>query len=157
MFKPLTGRGVLIGFLGFFGVVFAGNAVMMWMAAATYDGRASASADRVANAYNRVLEEARAQEALGWRAEFDVAAANAVIATFATEAGDPLDGLEIAGRFASPVMASEDRTAEITALGEGRYRVAADLPRPGNWRLEIEASDDRGRSLRIVETLFLTP
>jgi len=156
MFRPLTGRGVLICFLGFFGIVFAGNAVMMWMAAATYDGRASETADRTANAYNRVLEEARAQEALGWRVEIDVESAETVAVSFMDRRGEPIDGLEIAGRFASPVMASEDRAAEVTPLGSGRYRLAADLPRRGNWRLEVEVSNASGKKLRIEKSLFLS-
>lgn len=157
MFKPLTGRGVLVGFLAFFGVVFAGNAVMMWMAAATYDGRASEADDRTANAYNRVIEQARTQEALGWRAEFRVASANAVVASFVDRQGDPIDGLKITGRFASPVLASEDRAVEVTPLGEGRYRLTASLPRPGNWRLKLEAADAAGDRLRLEKELMLVP
>lgn len=152
--KPLTGRKVLLLLLGFFGIVLLANLAMMWQAARTYDGVVAEDAWQRGQAHDRLSAEARAQPARSWRLDILGASAAGAVIRLADEAGRPLDGLELAGSFVSPVDATEDRAFAAIPLGDGRYRLEAALPRPGNWRLAIGPADAGAAAWRIERDLL---
>lgn len=144
MDKPLTGRQVLLGFLAFFGVVFLANGIMMWQAAATFDGRQEEDAYRKGRDYNATLAAARAQQDLGWDVTLEHKAWGApttrtVTARFTDAEGRPLSDLEVTATFFSPVEEEDDVTALLSPVGEGRYQAVMALPRAGNWELRLQA------------------
>ena len=153
--KPLTGRKVLLLLLGFFGTVLAANLAMMWQAARTYDGVVAGDAWQRGRAHDSLHAEALAQPARAWRLDILESSQAGVAIRLTDEAGRPLDGLDLEGGFVSPVDAAEDRTLAATPLGEGRYRLEASLPRPGNWRLAIEPSGSEGEAWRIERELVV--
>ena len=64
--RPLTGRSVLIMLLAFFGVMLAVNFYMARAAIATHPGLDHRNAYEAGVAYNKEIEAAKAQNALGW-------------------------------------------------------------------------------------------
>lgn len=153
--KPLTGRKVLLILLAAFGIVLGANGIMMWQAARTYDGVVAEDVWQRGRAHDAILAAARAQPARLWRLEILESSQAGAVIRLADDAGRPLDGLDLAGGFASPVDAAEDRRLVATPLGAGRYRLAADLPRPGNWRLMIEPAAGAGSTWRIEQDLVV--
>ena len=68
---PLTGRHVLIAILAFFGVIFAVNGVMTYIALDSFSGLATEDAYRKGLRYNEQIAAADAQAAKGWRVDVD--------------------------------------------------------------------------------------
>lgn len=153
--KPLTGRKVLLLLLGFFGTVLVANLAMMWQAARTYDGVVAEDAWQRGRAHDSLRAEAMDQPARAWRLDILESSRGGATIRLADADGRPLDRLDLAGAFVSPVDAAEDRALAATPLGEGRYRLAADLPRPGNWRLVLEPSGNVRDAWRIERDLLV--
>lgn len=160
MRKPITGRQVLFGFVGFFGLIFAANGVMMWQAFATFDGVAEADAYRKGRDYNEVLAAAEAQAALDWQLGVDNrpwggATTRTVTASYRDAEGRPLEGLRVTGAFVSPIQAEEDLVLPLAPIGGGRYQGVFELPRLGNWQLRIDAAGPDGVQHRSRKALFI--
>ncbi len=69
---PMTterSRWIPWAFLAFFAVVLLANGTMIWLAFATWTGLETEGAYQKGLAYNRTLEQAEAQAALGWRVD----------------------------------------------------------------------------------------
>ncbi len=65
----VTGRMVLLTFIGFFVVVASVNAVMVTSAVRTFSGVETENAYKAGLAFNESIAAAGAQDALGWRVE----------------------------------------------------------------------------------------
>ncbi len=163
--RRITGRHVLFGMLAFFGVVFAANGVMMWMAARSFDGVDEPDAYRRGVHYNERLAEARAQRALGWRVRVDLPAVGAdgsrrrVMVTVQDRHRHPLSNLAVAVTMRSPVNAHEDRAMTLSPdpVQPGRYGGELTLPRLGKWQAVVEIRDPAAHHWRGVFDLFLEP
>jgi nitrogen fixation protein FixH len=144
----LTGGMVLAGLIGFFGVIFAANGVLVWLAVSTNSGVVVASSYKAGNGYQSEIAAAHVQAALGWRVEADIARSGpgaAMDVTVRDAAGAPLSGLGVTARLASPIREAAD-VAIVLEEGEvGRYRGLADTVAPGNWTLLIDAERDGAR------------
>ena len=68
-------RWIPYAFVAFFGVVLLANGTMIGLAFATWTGLETEGAYQKGLAYNRVLDRARAQAALGWRVDLAFAQA----------------------------------------------------------------------------------
>ena len=129
----LTGRHVLLMFLGFFGTVIAVNLYMAWMAVGTFPGLEAKNGFMESQTFD---ERRAAQEALGW----DVAARmeDGVLAiAFTDDAGAPVEvaGMEaVVGRATST---EADRTPPFT-YRRGTFRTPMELDR-GNWVIRLTA------------------
>lgn len=142
-FRPLTGRHVLIAVVAFFAAVSAVNAAMIWLALDTHPGQVTANPYREGLEYNRTLEARRAQRALGWHVELDVAPngpAHRIDATFRDRDGRAIAGLAIVARLIRPVARGGDRATPLGETAPGVYRGTVTLPAPGKWRLVVEAT-----------------
>jgi nitrogen fixation protein FixH len=138
--RPLTGRMVLFYILGFFGVVMAANAVMIYKALSTLSGTDSQSAYQAGRSFERDVAMVRAQDARHWRVDATLTpmADGAGIAIEARDsAGRPLDGLDATATFERPTDRRLDRAVALTQAGAGRFRGSADIA-PGQWDLVIE-------------------
>ncbi len=142
----LTGRHVLLATLGFFGLVAAVNASMIFLAVSTFSGLETENAYVRGLAYNETLRAAERQAARGWTVSFDQRQLDSqrimLEARFLDRAGLPLDGLEVAVGFTRPTHQGHDLDLELAALGTGRYQGEAVLPLPGQWDLHIRALRD---------------
>jgi len=138
--RPLTGRSVLLMLLAFFGVMLAVNFYMARVAIATHPGLDHKNPYEAGVAYNREIDAARAQNALGWSVELARAkkgAATEVTAAVKDKAGQPVPGLEAALHFDHPSTSRLDKDVAAPAIGAGVYAGAADLT-PGHWQVEVE-------------------
>jgi nitrogen fixation protein FixH len=139
--RELTGRAVLLWFIGFFGVVFAVNGVLVQAATSTFRGMETASSYKAGLLFKADVESAQRQEDLHWQVDGKLSrdrAGEAVLEFNARDGkGAALTGLTAAARFAHPADASLDRTMELKPAGAGVFRGVADA-QPGQWELIVD-------------------
>ncbi len=142
--RPLTGRGVLLILLAFFGTVGAVNFYMARMALSTFSGEVIEHPYESGLAYNRDIAAARAQDTLGWKVSADIGAVvdgRAEVMVAAVDAGgNALPGLSVQVMLQSPVAHGYDTAALLSPTGNGTYRGSL-AARPGLWELVIDARD----------------
>src|ERR1700686_571183 len=101
--KPLTGRKVLFMLVGFFGVVFGVNFLMMKLAIDTLPGTEVDSAYGASLAYEKEIAAAHDQSVRDWKVDAHIARGVDGGATLQVEAhdasGKPMSGLKFQGRF----------------------------------------------------------
>lgn len=135
--RPLTGRHVFLMLLAFFGIIFAANAALIWMAGKSFNGLAEDQAYEKGLAYNEVLEQGRMQERDGWTVK-----ANFAEGRFVIELADrhgPVSGAEGTATLFRVIRSGEDLSAPLASAGAaGQYSVALTPPEPGLWELRVE-------------------
>jgi nitrogen fixation protein FixH len=125
-----------------FAVVFAVNGALAWFAVNSDTGLVNAHPFELGNGYNKVLDEAAAQEALGWHgtARFDGSSLHGeIVAQLADGSGGSLDGLTVTAHVVRPVEPMPELVLSLSPHGPGRYAAALDLPRAGQWEIRVSA------------------
>lgn len=160
--RPFTGRHMLMAFLGFFGVIIAVNMVMAWLAVTTFSGTVTDDAYIKGRAYNRTLEAARAQNALGWTVALDARPAGVegtmnagamdlaadggrqtlLTARFVDRSGQPVNLLDVTATLKRPARKDLDHSITLKAIGGGLYRAGVVLPLAGRWQVDLTALGD---------------
>lgn len=148
--RPFTGRHMWLIMLAFFGVVIAVNVTMAVYATTTFGGKVVDNSYVATQRFNGWLEQARAQERLGWsetvrlgperHVELDLAARNA-----------PLLGATISASARHPVGREDDIALALRETAPGRYRSDRPLP-PGRWQVHVTIQA-QGAQKRLIETL----
>lgn len=157
--KAFTGRTVLYWLLGFFAVIFAANAVFIWLALGSFPGVVVDSSYKAGQSYNRDIAAAKAQAARGWQVETVLSRTSEMNAYLEVTARDktnaPLTGLSVSVVLKHPVYEGSDVAIELTERGSGVY--AADIANvvAGNWNLVLEAKRGDERLFRSENRLFL--
>ncbi|HLX14071.1 MAG TPA: FixH family protein [Bradyrhizobium sp.] len=148
--KPLTGRIVLLTLLGFFGVVFAVNFLMMKLAIDTLPGTEVDSAYSASIGYEKEIVAARDQNTRNWQVDAHIQRGPNGDAMLQVEARDsggvPISGLKFQGRLERPIDRRADRPVELAEVGIGIYRGSTSLIAAGQWDLVIEG-DAAGRRM----------
>lgn len=144
----VTGRTVLFSLFGFFGLIFAANGVLIWLALSSHTGTVVGSSYRASGTFQSDIEAARAQAERGWSVSADLlrSGPGAVVEILVKDAGGaPITGLAVTARLTSPKQADTDIAITLIESETGRYGGAIDTLEAGKWRLEIEAArgDDR--------------
>jgi len=141
--KPLTGRKVLFMLVGFFGVVFGVNFLMMKLAIDTLPGTEVDSAYSASLAYEKEIAAAHDKSARVCKADAHIQRSAEGGATLQVEApdarGKPMSGLTFQGRFERPTDRRADQPVELAEMGIGVYRGSAPLIASGQWDLVLEA------------------
>lgn len=140
-------------FVVFMAGVFVVNGVMVYFALDTFSGLETRDAYRKGMQYNRNIEKARAQEALGWSLSFDFptraatgnARAGTLDVTLRDRDAQPVTGARLRVGFIRPTSDGLDVKLPLVEKGAGLYRVDVALPRPGQWDLRILAERGRDR------------
>lgn len=156
--KQLTGWHVLWILIAGFGIVFAVNGAMAWLALDTFPGLVSHDAYREGLEYNRTLEAKAAQLKLGWKVDVEVTGAGdrrTVAARFHDRDGHPISGMRVNAALVWPVASGRDRRFALEESAPGAYRAAITLPSLGNWRLELEAKRRDGTQWQMERSLWL--
>ncbi len=159
--REVTGKHVLIVMLAFFGVMLAVNAVFVVLALSTFNGGEGGRAYQRGLDYNRVIDAARAQDALGWSHRIEVTQPGQVSLSVSERNGAPVAGLVLDAEIARPVDDRFTRPLAFREVAPGAY--AADLAglEPGNWVVSLAASRrggaDRNIIYRAKERLWLKP
>lgn len=155
--RPWTGRMIFLTLLGFFGVVFAVNGVMIHEALSTFDGLETESSYKAGRMFEQEVAMAKAQDARHWRVDarltpssdgerLDIDARDA--------AGHLLTGMDATATFERPTDRRLDRDVAVSETTPGRFRGSAELA-AGQWDLVIELSRHGARQFRSVNRIVL--
>lgn len=147
MRQQFTGRHMAAILVGGFGIVMAVNFYMASLATQGFGGVVVENSYVASQKFNGWLEEARAQDELGWSADVSRDAEGRLRAIVA---GVPV-GAEIAARLRRPLGQPETREVVLLGEGGGAYGSAEAIP-AGRWivRVTISSGADRWtRELRL--------
>ena len=154
------GHWIPWAFVAFFGIVLAANGAMIWFAFQSWTGLETGSAYQRGLAYNRTLEAARQQAALGWKVGFSseqTGERQAVIElTLQDRHGDLLERAHVQATIVRPTHVGYDFMQGLIHKTAGRYQALLDLPLPGQWEIRIVAAEG-GDAYRLTERVYLRP
>jgi nitrogen fixation protein FixH len=149
--REVTGKHVLFCLLGFFGVVFAVNAVMIKAATSTFGGVETTSSYKAGLMFKQDIAAAEAQDALHWRVGGKLVrdrTGEAVLDISARDdKGAPLAGLTAQARLAHPADARLDHVISLSRTGAGEFRGEAQA-QAGQWELIIDLYRGEARVFR---------
>ena len=155
----LTGRSVLIIFIGFFLVVFAANGIMTFLAIDTFSGIETEDAYRKGRDYNQVIEEGRAQEALSWQAVMNAQSLGnsrlGIGINVLGKDGLPRQGANVALTLMRPAEQGKDVIVTLQETEAGVFASEIDLPEPGNWKAFVTVTLGNGEEFRLETKLFV--
>ncbi len=135
-----TGWTILLALLGFFGVVFAVNGVMIYEALSTLSGVDTDSAYQAGLMYEQSVAMAKAQDERHWRVDAKLTpspAGERLDVNARDAAGQPLGGIEASAIFERPTDRRLDRGVVLVEDAAGRFHGSAEVT-AGQWDLVIE-------------------
>lgn len=156
--RRLTGRGVLLWLLAFFGITFAVNGVFIYLAVSTFPGVEVASSYKAGQEFEGEVMAGRAQAERDWTVDATVRPSGAdasVEIHFRDKAGVDLHGLDVRVRLTHAVDPNHDHFANLPELASGTYRVVLSDVKAGVWNLTIEAYKGDERLFRSRNQLRL--
>lgn len=155
--RPLTGRTVLIWLVVFFGLIAAVNGIFIFFALESWPGLSQQDPYKAGIDYNRVLDDARTQKALGWRSGVDLGSDGNLTVRIANAAGVPVSGLVVSATLKRPASAERDEAVNLARESDGTYRARVALPLAGAWSVEVSAIHADGRRYRMVHEILVRP
>jgi nitrogen fixation protein FixH len=123
---------------------------MAVLATRTFGGLVVENSYVATRQFNGWLEEARAQQALGWDSTMSLDGDRHIVMTLA-RAARPMAGATVVAVARHPVGGKEDVTIAFRETAPGIHRAASPLP-AGRWLVHIEIRRD-GQVKRQIETL----
>jgi nitrogen fixation protein FixH len=138
----LTGRHVLAGLLGFFGVVFSVNAWFMTSAISTYSGVVSNEPYRKGLAYNERIAAGERQAELHWETTLDAQRSGEIAFAATGPDGRPITQLVITGTIGRPATQVSDQRMTFREQTPGRYSASVAPLDDGTWLIALEARRD---------------
>jgi nitrogen fixation protein FixH len=133
MTGQFTGRHAAAIFVAFFGVVAAVNLTMARLASSTFGGVVVRNSYVASQNFNRWLDQANAEKALGWKATAVREADNRLTVSLS---GVP-EGAQVTAIARHPLGREPDQALAFSPLGEGRFRSTATLPAT-RWQLRLQ-------------------
>lgn len=147
MRRELTGKGVLLILAGFFGVIFATNAVFITAAVRTFRGEDEARPYLQGVEYNQTLARRAEQARLGWHASIGDRRlpSGQVLLTIdvAQPNGKPPGGLMLTGTLRHPADENRDLSLRFTETAPGHFETLVHDLAPGAWQMMVSNSHDR--------------
>lgn len=154
----ITGRTVLICFVGFFGIVATVNGIMIRFAVTTFAGAETASSYKAGLGYKNEEAEAAAQEKLDWHVDGRISHAVSGETILTVDVRDksklPVYGIAVAARLAHPLNARLDRSVEFARMADGSFRGATDAA-AGQWTVTVDVTRDGERLYRTKSRVVL--
>jgi nitrogen fixation protein FixH len=149
--RELTGRAVLFWLIGFFGCVFAVNAVMVRAATSTFGGVETQSSYKAGLMFKQELASAERQDDLHWKVDgklrLDKAGEADLEFTVRDAKGTPVTGLKADALLAHPANARLDHLVPLARIGAGTFHGDVKAA-PGQWELIIDLERDGTRVFR---------
>ncbi|HEY8254984.1 MAG TPA: FixH family protein [Rhizomicrobium sp.] len=157
MTRKLTGRGVLLVLAGFFGVIFATNAIFITTAVHTFRGEDEANPYLQGVEYNHTLARRAEQARLGWRASIGDRrlASGAILLTIDVSQpdGKAPKGLSLTGELRHPADEHRDRILHFAETVPGHFETQLRDVTPGRW--EMVVSNSRAEPFRTERRLWV--
>ncbi|PIW26626.1 MAG: hypothetical protein COW30_14050 [Rhodospirillales bacterium CG15_BIG_FIL_POST_REV_8_21_14_020_66_15] len=155
--RPITGRTVLIWAVSFFGVIVAVNLSFVYFALDSWPGLTTQKAYEEGLAYNKTLEGAARQDAMGWRSHVGLGAATPkgtrVLSLTMTGPHGPLAGLAAKVRLSRPLGEGLAFETTLTEDRPGLYAALVRLPALGRWTVDVTAGAADGRTYRMLHEI----
>jgi len=140
----IEGRHVFMGFVVFFGVMLAANAVLVYFAVGTFSGGDKANPYQSGLRYNETILAAEQQETLGWQTEVTYDDENGRISLrILDKSEEPVAGLKHSATVSRPATDREDHAVEFEEISQGIYVADLELA-PGNWVISFASREDEG-------------
>jgi len=137
MTGTLTGRGVLLWLAGFFGIIFATNAIFITEAVKTFRGEDEQRPYLQGVAYNRTLEHRAEQARLGWQASITarhtMSGKVRVVVQLQQRNGAPQTQASLTGEMRHPTDENRDRPLLFSEMSPGVYQAELAGIARGNW------------------------
>lgn len=156
--RELTGKHVLICFVGFFGVVFAVNAVMVKAATSTFGGVQTTSSYKAGLMFGQDVARAGQQDALHWQVSGklsrDGAGSTVLDISVLGPHGAPISGLAAQARLAHPADERRDHLIALNDASSGRFHGRTQAE-PGQWELIVDLYKDDARVFRSRSRVML--
>jgi nitrogen fixation protein FixH len=156
--RELTGKHVLICFLGFFGLVFAANAVMVKAAMSTFGGVQTTSSYKAGLAFGQDVARAGQQDALHWQVNGKLSRDGTGNAVLDISVRDPIgivvSGLTAQARLAHPADERRDHFIALDDASAGRFR-GVTRAEPGRWELIVDLFKNDARVFRSRSRVML--
>jgi len=154
---PITGRTVLIWMVMFFGVIITVNGAFVFFALNSWPGLTTGRAYEEGLAYNETLDQAAAQDAMGWQSRVNLSPATPKgrilsVRLFSAD-GAGLDGLSVTALLRRPVGEGLDMDVALKQDGPGRYTALVRLPALGRWQAVLSVARGEKQSYRMVHEL----
>lgn len=154
----LTGRTVLAWLLGFFGVIFAVNAVLVEAATSTFSGLERANPYKAGIAYEQDIAAAKAQNALQWsvtgKLKRAASGATQLDVVLRDRDGKAPDGINLEAELMHPTDARRDHRFVLHATGSASF--AGDTRSDaGQWDLVIDVFRGDERLYRSTDRIIL--
>lgn len=140
--RRLTGRGVLLWLVAFFGVVFAVNGAFIYFAVSTFPGLEVESSYKAGQEFEGEVLAGKAQADRDWAVDAAVRPVGddaSVEIHFRDKAGTDLHGLDVRARLIHAVDPNHDHSASLPEVASGTYRTVLPNVQAGMWSLTIEA------------------
>ncbi|TVQ30722.1 MAG: hypothetical protein EA356_14885 [Geminicoccaceae bacterium] len=145
-------------FVGFFGVIFVVNGIMVYHAISTFSGVDRRDAYKRGQAYNTILAEARAMEALGWQARVGHEPVNATVGRLIVAVSDatdePIRDADVRALVKRPTNARMDFETWLVPIGGGAYAAELDWPAQGIWDVLVTVEQGATR-YQVEERIFV--
>ena len=149
--RELTGLAVLMCFVGFFGVVFAVNALLVQLATSTFGGVETSSSYKAGLMFSHEKEQSDRQQALYWQVDGRIArnaAGDAVLEITARDArGAALGGMNAEASLMHPADSRLDHSIALSRSGPGQFRGLTQA-QPGQWELVVDLYNGTERMFR---------
>jgi len=147
-------------FVGFFLVVVTVNGIMLSFALSSFNGLSTDGAFDRGLAYNEILAEREAQEALGWQLAAVAEPLGEGVIDVRLQALDdtglPVTDAQVVAQLTRPINDGHDFSAELSHRGDGVYGALVPVPLDGRWNLRMDIT--RGTDhLRADTSAYLAP
>ena len=157
--KAISGKTVLAWLLGFFGVVFAANAVFIYLALGSFPGVVVESSYEAGQVYNEEIAAAKAQAELHWQVSSEFVRTSGqdgkLVVSAMDAQGTPLYGVALKALLRNPVHGGADVKVDFTADGGGRYVGTVENLADGNWTLILDIEQGGQRKFRSENRIFV--
>jgi len=142
--RELTGRKVLMIFIGAFGIIVGVNVFMAVNAVRTFPGLEVSSSYADSQDFNVRRD---AQDALGWNASVEVDAETGVLTLHLVDnRGEPVAPAEFQALLTRPTNREEDQLLDLTR-DSGAFTAPVSVS-PGRWRLRLTGTARDGTDYR---------
>lgn len=136
--RRFTGYHMAAILIAFFGVVIAVNVTMATFAAKTFGGEVVKNSYVASQHFNRWLDEAAKEKALGWTVEAQRTADGRVELRLG---GVPQGKAQVSAHASHPLGVAPAQDLVFTEAGAERFVSTTNLPQ-NRWRLRIEVKID---------------